>query len=282
MRCASCGSDDDATIDRRRFRRRTLCLSPCPTSPCSAAPVPTCQASRAASTCSTRTGSAGRQRHQRPSPGRGAAPTSPTRRQRGVRNLHRGGRHAAHLPGVLASLTAQAGDRRAARRRGARGRRCALQRGPDAARRAGRGGRHRLGRGEERGSPRRADPRPVATPSVAAQVAAFHTSQAEGPSWTSTRATDDRPIRVAGAARALLGAAQAGPLAADRAAGGGGPDAAGLVPDDDWERIRDAAGSGRSGARAGDRAGVAARRHRLPALGHRAARSGGRAGSITG
>ena len=95
-----------------------------------------------------RTGSAGRRRSSAPIARpdalhdvRGAA------EGRGVQLFIGAAGLAAHLPGVLASADRAAGDRHAARRRRAGWRRCALRDRPDAARRAGGGGGHRLAPG---------------------------------------------------------------------------------------------------------------------------------------
>src|ERR687898_287730 len=106
------------------------------------------------------------------------------------------------------------------------------------------------------------------------------TTRRRRPSSASTRARRDRPVRPAGAARDLRGAAPPRPVAADRAAHRRGASRRGcraggrLRADPGRRRL------GRPAARPRDRARVAARCHRLPALRHRAAPMVGRSHGI--
>ncbi len=87
--------------------------------------------------------------------------------------------------------------------------------------------------------------------------------------------SDDRSLRAAGAARPVRRAASSRPVAADRAAGGRGAARRGRRAGRRLRAHPRCRRRGRRGACAPDRARVPARRHRLPALRHRAARSGG-------
>ena len=168
----------------------------------------------------------------RRSPGRRAssAPIASRRRcatyvrdaeARGVRIFVGAAGMAAHLPGVLASHDRATGDRRAARRRRAGWRRCALQRRADAARRAG--GARSPSAPAGRRTPRTWPPASwrLATRSWPRGWRRCARRLADGSRAGHRPQMIDR-YALPELRELFSRAAQAGPLAADRAAGGGG------------------------------------------------------------